>query len=178
MLIGLACLAVLLIGLIASGFLSSPTPSVAAPNDGPVNTSTAAPTSPAPSKSAKKDGASSSNGLVGNPAGILWHSFDNPLNHLRGAGVHDVVVTAHSSRPMAVVGYLIPTGLGSTYGMVKGHPRSWTIAEQALGRGYLAAIFIQTGKQGVPITCQVRVDGKVTNSETTSGSYGRAVCLG
>jgi hypothetical protein len=30
----------------------------------------------------------------------------------------------------------------------------------------------------VPVTCTISVDGKATNSETTSGSYGRAVCLG
>lgn len=177
-LVGLACIAVLLIGLLAQGFLSSSAPSVAGPNEDPVNTSTVAPTSPAPSKARNKDSASSGNGLVNNPIDLLKSSFDNPLNHLRAAGLHDVVISASSRRPMAVVGYLVPTGLGSTYGMVKAHRRSWSIAEQALGRGYLAAIFIQTGKAGVPITCRVQVDGKVTNVETTSGSYGRAVCLG
>jgi hypothetical protein len=175
-LIGLACVTVLLVGLLAQGFLSSPAPSVP-PAAGAVDTSTAVPTSPAPSKAAKKHAAGST--LVSDPAAALRSHFpDNPLNHLHGAGLHQVVISATSREPMTVVGYLVPTGLGSSYGVVKGHPRSWSMSEQALGRGYLAAIFLQTGRDGVPITCTVRVDGKVTNSETTSGGYGRAVCLG
>lgn len=176
-LIGLACVTVLLVGLLAQGFLSSPAPSVPSAA-GAVDTSTAVPTSPAPSKGkANKQGTGST--LVSDPVGALRSRFpDNPLNHLHGAGLHQVVISASSRGPMTVVGYLVPTGLGSSYGVVKGHPRSWSISEQALGRGYLAAIFLQTGRDGVPITCTVTVDGKVTNTETTSGGYGRAVCLG
>jgi hypothetical protein len=72
----------------------------------------------------------------------------------------------------------VPTGLGSTYGVVKRHPKSWSVSERALGRGYLAAVFIQTDRSGAPVTCTVSVDGKVTDRETASGAYGRTVCLG
>jgi hypothetical protein len=72
----------------------------------------------------------------------------------------------------------VPTGLGSAYDTVKPRGRHWSMTEKALGKGYLAALFIQSGKAGVPVTCTVVVDGRVTNTETTSGSYGRSVCLG
>jgi hypothetical protein len=177
-LIALSCLAVLLIGLLGEGFLSSPAPSVAAPDGGYAAadglSGSASPSSPANKKDGSKTGT-----LVSDPVAALRAKFpDNPLNHLHGPGVHQVVISAHSAAPITLVGYLVPTGLGPTYGVLKRHPHSWSISEQALGRGYLAAIFIQAGRDGVPITCSISVDGKVTNSQTTSGGYGRAICLG
>jgi hypothetical protein len=172
----LACAAVILIGLIGSGFLTSPTPSVSVPPIAGDAGVSVAPVSVSPAKVAKARGAKA--GLTADPVKALRSKFpDNPLNHLRGPGLHHVTVSAHAAGPMAVVGYLVPTGLGATYGAVKNRS-TWSLTEQALGRGYLAAIFVQSGKSGVAITCQVVVDGKVTNTETTSGSYGRAICLG
>ena len=179
-LVGLACVAVLLVGLLAEGFLSSSPSANGAPGGGSGNTLASGLTSsPSASPSAKKTrGDSPGHGPVGNPLAALRAKFpDNPLNHLRGAGLHHVSVSVSGGRVL-VLGYLIPTGLGSSYGEVKGHPRSWSMSERAIGRGYLAAIFVQAGKDGTPVSCNVTVDGKSTDSETTSGSYGRAICLG
>lgn len=176
LLIALACAAVLLIGLLAQGFLSSPAPSVGAPDaaGGTSALPSTVSTSPSPVKSKK-----SSSQLVQDPVAALRARFpDNPLNHLDTHALHQVTISASAPGPMTVVGYLVPTGLGSAYGTVDGHRSSWSISEQALGGGYLAAIFIQTGKSGIPITCRITVDGKVKSTETTSGSYGRALCLG
>ena len=177
-LIGLACAVVLIVGLIAQGFLSSAAPA-ASVRAGDGGYSTPAP-APLASKSAGKhhDGTPG-NGLVGNPMQQLRNVLpDNPLNHLNTHELHQVTVSASAPGRIAVLGYLIPTGLGSAYGVVHTNSHSWSVSEQALGGGYLAAIFIQTGKDGTPLTCTITVDGKVTSSQTTSGSYGRAVCLG
>jgi hypothetical protein len=183
-LIALACVAVLLVGLLAAGFLSpasAPSGDLPPPADLGIQPSFGD-TSPAPSESAAKDkqhGDSPSTGGVSNPLAALRAKFpDNPLNHLRGAGLHRVSISVSSGSPVLVLGYLVPTGLGSSYGQVSGHPRHWSMSERAIGRGYLAAIFVQAGRDGSPATCRVTVDGKVTDSESTSSSYGRAVCLG
>jgi hypothetical protein len=180
-LIGLACIAVLIVGLASQGFLSpaAPSPSVSMPpaaaglpSNGPSGAAATKATRPAqPSGTAT--------GVVKNPVQALRSSFpDNPLNHLRAGGLHNVVISASSAEAITLVGFLVPTGLKEPYGTVQPHSRSWSEAQQASGSGYLAAVFVQTGRSGVPITCRVSVDGKVTNVETTSGSYGRAVCLG
>jgi len=181
-LIGLACVVVLVIGLLAQGAFSSagslgsqPDGSGAAPAAGTATIGL----SPKASASPSKGKASGSTGLVKDPLKALRGSFpDNPLNHLDRHGLHEVTISAHSAGNMPVLGYLVPTGLGSAYGEVHTHKGSWSLHEQALGRGYLAAMFIQADKLGLPVTCTVTVDGKVTNTQTTSGAYGRAVCLG
>lgn len=184
MLIGLVCVLVVLIGLLASGFLSSPAPKdnvpagAGAPTtigsaSGPLSSPT---TSPSASPSKKASAPVTSDQAV---LGTLRNRFpDNPLNHLTGAGIHNVVVQASSASGFPLVGWLVPTGLGDTYGTLRNTNGHWTLSERAVGKGYLAAIFIQAGRAGVPVTCKVTVDGKVTNTETTSGSYGRTVCLG
>jgi hypothetical protein len=179
-LILLACAAVILVGLLGGGFLSSPaaSPSVSPP----AAAGTGLNPTPHPSPTASSGKASpkaTATGLVTDPVATLRAQFpDNPLNHLRGAGLHDLVLSASSPEPIAVIGYLVPTGLGAPYGSVKTHSTHWSNRQQAIGKGYLAAIFVQTGRSGAPITCTISVDGKVTNTETTSGAYGRAVCLG
>jgi hypothetical protein len=177
----LACAAVVLVGLLGQGFLSAPAPAPSVPPlaAGSEPVSAALPSaSTSAAKHAPKSPASAT-GLVSDPVKALQASLpDNPLNHLRGAGLHDVVVSASSSENIAVVGYLVPTGLGAPYGSARPHSHHWSVSQQALGTGYLAAIFVQTGRSGAAITCRITVDGKVTNVETTSGAYGRAVCLG
>jgi len=182
-LITLACITVLLVGLIAQGFLSS-SPSTGTPDAAATGGLSLGPSGSGihPSKTAKTSASPSpSKGKVGgnDALQILRSRFpDNPLNHLQGAGVHVVTVEVDSLTHIPFVGYLVPTGLGSAYDTIKPRGSHWSMSEKALGKGYLAAIFIQSGKTGVPVTCTVLVDGKVTNTETTAGSYGRSVCLG
>lgn len=175
-LIALACLATVLVGLLAAGFTSSPAKRSADGLPSPTGGLGAVPGPDLSSSAAAKGGKHEA---ANDPVQILKNKFpDNPLNHLRGNGLHHVTISVQSRQPVAVVGYLVPTGLGSVYGTVKPNARHWSLSEQALGPGYLAAVFVQAGKSGVPVTCSVTVDGKATNSETTSGAYGRAVCLG
>jgi hypothetical protein len=176
-LVALACLVVLIVGLLAQGFFSSPAPAVSA-NDQPGAASTPAP-SPLPSSSKAGKQHKGHNKLVTNPQRELRNAFpDNPLNHLDTKQLHQVTISASAPGKMTVVGFLVPTGLGEAYGSRNGAYRHFSLSQQALGGGYLAAMYLQTGKSGIPITCTITVDGKVTSTQTTSGSYGRALCLG
>lgn len=180
-LIACACIAVLIVGLLVQGFLSSPAPAVSVPDAGGAGTHNAPAPSPLPSGAKAKHHRhkGSGNGVVSNPVQRLRSVLpDNPLNHLRGGQLHEVTISVSSAGPMPVIGYLVPTGMGSAYGTASGHRSPWSLHEQALGSGYLAAVFIQAGRDGTPVRCTVNVDGKVTSSETTSGGYGRAICLG
>src|SRR4051794_8736094 len=169
-LIGLACLATLMVGLLAAGFTSSPAKRVTAL---PAATGGLGAVPADPDVSARaRTSTLRRHASATDPMQILKNKFpDNPLNHLRANGLHRVEISVRSSEPVALVGYLVPTGLGSSYGTVKPKARRWAMREQALGPGYLAAVFVQSGKSGAPVTCSVSVDGKATNSETTNGSY-------
>jgi hypothetical protein len=177
-LIALACVAVLLAGLLWQGFLNSPAPDVNPPAAAaplPTDTLPTPSVSPKASKSTTTGTGTTDQGVL---ATLRGRFPDNPLNHLSGAGVHDVVIQVDSAAPVPVLGWLVPTGLSNTYGTRDNGSGHFSLSQQALGKGYLAAIFIQAGKLGLPVTCRVIVDGKVTNQETTSGPYGRTVCLG
>lgn len=178
-LIGLACLMVLLVGLLSQGYFHSPAPAVHLPDAAAASGGVGEPT-PTPTASGGKHGGKKGHGkVVDNPIQRLRDVLpDNPLNNLNLHDLHQVHISVSTPGSISVIGYLVPTGLGSTYGVV--HPKHgpWALNEQALGGGYLAAMFIQTDKAGSPMTCTITVDGKVTNTQTTSGSYGRAVCLG
>lgn len=180
-LVGLACVAVLIVGLLAQGFLSSPAPAVSVPGVAGGGANSTPPPNPLSSGSTNKPhNGGTGTDVVGNPVQRLRNLLpnDNPLNHLRGGQLHDVTISVSTPGHIQVLGYLVPTGMGSSYGQVHTDHKTWSLHEQAAGSGYLAAIFIQSDKFGSPLTCSVAVDGKVTNTETTSGSYGRAVCLG
>lgn len=177
-LIALVCLGVLLAGLLWQGFLNSPAPDVAPPAAAQVAPSDTLPTpSPSPSsrRTTKGDAATTDQGVMR----TLRSKFPyNPLNHLSGDGIHTVVVEVTSATPTPILGWLVPTGLSDSYGSKRNYVGPFSLSQRALGGGYLAAVFIQAGKLGVPVTCRVIVDGRVTSEETTSGAYGRNVCLG
>lgn len=180
----LAAAAIVLAGLLSQNFLSSPAPAATplkALGQGATPTPGADAAAGAAGPGAASTRPSGSKSLVaGNDVlQTLKNTLpDNPLNHLRGAAVHQVVIETNSAEPVPVVGWLIPTGLSNTFGTDKNPSGHFSLSQRALGKGYLAAVFIQAGRTGAPVTCRVIVDGKVTASETTSGAYGRTICLG
>ncbi len=94
------------------------------------------------------------------------------------APTHALVLTVTSAGPIPRIGYIVPTSPTSSSGDVKDLGPRWTLSTTVVGRPAYAAVFIQAGPAGTPVTCRVSVDGVTTNTKTTSGSYGRAVCLG
>lgn len=96
----------------------------------------------------------------------------------RGATPHHLVVHVTSQHTIARLGYVIPTSLDHSVADKRDVTPPFTLTTQVYGRPAYAEVFIQTDGTGAAITCTVEVDGKVTSTETTSGKYGRQVCIG
>jgi hypothetical protein len=91
---------------------------------------------------------------------------------------HRLVATVHSSIRIGTVGFLIPTSPDHSYGSAKNVGTSWSLRTTVTGKPYYAAIFVQAGATGAPITCTIMLDGKIISSKQTHGEYGRQVCYG
>ncbi|MGI8677597.1 MAG: hypothetical protein ACR2LX_02700 [Jatrophihabitans sp.] len=178
----LAGLVVLLVGLLRQGALTAPASSpTAPPAAGGIGVPSIATGMPpvSPSSPPARSTRSAINGGDQTVLRTLRSQFpDNPLNHLNGGAFHQVTIEARSASQYSALGWLIPTGLSNTFGSRNNVSRTWTLSQRAIGKGYLAAVFLQAGRDGTPVTCRVIVDGKVTDTKTTSGSYGRTVCVG
>ncbi len=91
---------------------------------------------------------------------------------------HKLVLSATSTAPIGEVGYLVPTSPHHSYGAAKHVGDHWVLRTTVTGKPYYAAVFLQAGATGAPITCTITLDGKVIDQRSTSGPYGRQVCLG
>jgi hypothetical protein len=88
-----------------------------------------------------------------------------------------VTMTVTSSEPIFQLGYLVPTSLDSPYGRAGQGARSWSLTVRATGRTPLAAIFIQAGRSGAPVTCTITIDGQAGDTETTTQPWQRQLCV-
>lgn len=147
------------------------------PGKDPVAAGSAA---PAPSDSASNSASPSASdapgpfkGLKGLPTG--YPSTRDKFGRLLVPRI--VTMTVTSSEPIFQLGYLVPTSLDSPYGRAGQGASSWTLTVRATGRGPLAAIFIQAGRSGAPVTCTISIDGQVGNTETTTQPWQRQLCV-
>ncbi len=91
---------------------------------------------------------------------------------------HRLDLSVTSEAPIGVVGYVIPTSLRSTSGTAKNVGTSWHLSTTVYGSPDYAQLFMQAGAAGYPLTCTIKVDGKVTERRSTEGPYGQLVCQG
>lgn len=149
---------------------------------GPTPGATLAPRTPSPAPSASMTPAADdaeAGGLVRTP---LTVQADPP--GLSGSGgsfsirTHRITLSARSSEPIGVVGYLIPTSKERSSGTARGVGRSWSLSTVVYGRPDYAQMFLQAGPTGASITCTITVDGKVTEQRSSSGPYGQLFCQG
>ncbi len=91
---------------------------------------------------------------------------------------HRVTMRVTSEAPIGTVGYIVPTSLRNSSGVVKNVQRSWSLTTTAYGDPDYAQLFMQAGVRGFPITCTISVDGQVTERRSTEGPYGQMVCQG
>lgn len=105
----------------------------------------------------------------GEPGGFVYKNLPR----------HKIVLRVTSTANILAIGYLVPRSPNASYGIVKhGLGRTWSLRTTAIGTPYYAALFVQAGQRGDPVTCTIEVDGKIANSETTKAAYGRQVCIG
>ncbi|HET6153824.1 MAG TPA: hypothetical protein VFE15_12770 [Marmoricola sp.] len=91
---------------------------------------------------------------------------------------HQVVMRVVSDAPIGTVGYVVPTSLNNSSGIVKNVANSWSLTTTAYGNPDYAQIYLQAGSRGFPITCTITVDGKITEQRSTQGPYGELICQG
>ncbi|MGO4258710.1 hypothetical protein [Marmoricola sp. RAF53] len=91
---------------------------------------------------------------------------------------HRLELSVTSEAPIGVVGYVIPTSLRTPTGVAKKVGTSWHLSTTVYGSPDYAQLFMQAGARGYPITCTIKVDGKVTERRSTDGPYGQLVCQG
>lgn len=96
-------------------------------------------------------------------------------SHLQG---HRISMQMSSSSPIRTVGYIVPTSLDNSYGVVKNVGSSWSLGTTVYGPPDYAQLFAQAGPAGNRITCTISVDGKVTERRSSVGPYGRLFCQG
>jgi hypothetical protein len=106
------------------------------------------------------------------------------LKGLRGKGGivglprEKVVLSMTSAAPIAYVGYIVPTSLDHSTGTVSSPGTSWSLTTTAYGPPDYAQLFSLAGPAGVPVTCTITVNGRVTETRTTSGPYDQLFCQG
>jgi hypothetical protein len=102
----------------------------------------------------------------------------NKLGHANKSGpAHRVKLVVSTSGDIARVGYLVPTSDSAPYGNFGGPASPWTRTMIAHGSGYLAAVFVQAGRSGEPVTCRIMIDGVTKAVRTTDGAYARQMCI-
>ncbi len=91
---------------------------------------------------------------------------------------HVVTMRVTSEAPIGTIGYIVPTSLRNSSGVVKKVQNSWGLTTTAYGDPDYAQLFVYAGPRGFPITCTITVDGRVTERRTTEGPYAQMICQG
>jgi len=91
---------------------------------------------------------------------------------------HQITLRVTSEAPIGTVGYIVPTSLRNSSGIVKNVKNSWSLTTTAYGDPDYAQLYLQAGARGYPITCTILVDGRVAERRSTEGPYGQMVCQG
>lgn len=141
--------------------------------------------SPSASASPSGDAAGGLEGGLGSLGSGLGGSGGGlTLNGIPGGSVaqnlprHSITLRVTSAAPIGTIGYLMPTSLRNSRGVVKNVGTSWSLSSTVYGSPDYAQIFVQAGARGFPITCTITVDGRVTEQRATEGPYGQMVCQG
>jgi hypothetical protein len=141
-----------------------------------------APPSPSPSASASAvPGAVRANAFDPNALSLPPYTITPPARPgftFATPAEHRIVLAASSRHAIGRVGYLAPTSPDHASGDVKHVGRQWAVHTTVSGSPYYALVFVQAGADGTPITCSITLDGKVLSRKSTSGAYGRQVCVG
>lgn len=108
--------------------------------------------------------------FFGTPPGLAGQGFN------RDTPSRAITLTVTSSRPIGTIGYIVPTSPDRSYGVVKNLGTSWSLTTRVYGKPGYARLFVQAGPTGASVTCSVSVAGGPSDSRSTSGPYGQAMC--
>lgn len=97
---------------------------------------------------------------------------------VKGLPTMRITLSMTSAAPIAYVGYVVPTSLDDPTGTVENPGTSWSLTTIGYGPPDYAQLFSIAGPTGVPVTCTITVNGKVTERRTTTGPYDQMFCQG
>jgi hypothetical protein len=122
---------------------------------------------------AARDGVAPGDGTgLGLPSGLQGSGGTKGLPEQR------ITLAMRSTAPIGTIGYVVPTSLDHSHGVVEDVGTSWSLTTTGYGAPDHAQLFAQSGPTGAPITCTVTVNGTVTESRSTSGPYSQLFCQG
>ena len=181
----LLLVAVIALAVIVGSFLLRPDGSDSSAGSGARDRASDSPSEPltteTPREKRKKKAANAADTPSGAPGA---DSFGIPPG-LAGSGKiyslppHKLTITITApTAPLGLVAYIIPTSRKHHYGQAKVSGTSWSLTTTVYGNPKYATAFAQAGPRGLPVTCTITVDGKVTERRSTKGSYGAMWCLG
>lgn len=153
-----------------------PPAATTAPTPGPTRSATPTATATTASPNAGMSGLGDAvkmsgwNGTL--PPGLAGSGGSASLPKIR---IH---LEVYSAQPIGIVGYQVPTSLTDSSGTVKGVGTRWSLDTIGYGRPDYARLFFGSGPSGTPVTCIIRINGKVTEKRSTDGPYGRTMCQG
>jgi hypothetical protein len=89
------------------------------------------------------------------------------------------VLRVFSAKPVSVaLAWRIPTSRSGKEGSSKYVGRSWSHSAVVYGNPAYAQLLVLSGPEGVPVTCQIVVDGRVSDDRSTTTPYGSTMCQG
>lgn len=115
--------------------------------------------------------------LIGARPKLTFTAQGGPGFTIVPAPRHVLVLSVRSAVPIGTVGYLVPTSPNHNYGTARQVGTRWSMRTTVTGKPYYTALFIQAGATGSPVTCSISLDGKVVDTKSTTGAYGRQVCV-
>ncbi|KRA31212.1 hypothetical protein ASD81_17250 [Nocardioides sp. Root614] len=91
---------------------------------------------------------------------------------------HEVTIRWRARHPLGLVAYIVPTSTNNSQGSHVENSNSWSMSTVAFGNPDYAVAFVQARADGQPVTCEILIDGRVTDRRSTVGPYGSVWCQG
>ena len=172
--------------MIVGSYLMRPGGSDQAVDDGRPempDTPSSAPTSPASTPGAESTAEASTDASALAGQTTFPDLGTQPGNGASGASQslprHTVTVRLTAAGPvLGSVAYVIPTSPDHETGNTFVQGRTWTLTTTVYGNPKYAAVFGQGDYRGRAATCEITVDGKLTERRSTKGPYGAMWCVG
>ena len=181
---GVLLVAALAIAVIVGSFLLRPGPPESAiddnrPGDTRSDELPSESATPQAKKKRPKKLASQAPGLeagnfpgLGAPPGLSGEGMSQSLPS------HRMTLRLTSPNPIGWTGYIIPTSTQHPEGSSFVEGNSWSLSTTVYGDPDYGVVFLQAGADGRPATCEITIDGQVTDRRTTKGPYGTVWCQG
>lgn len=91
---------------------------------------------------------------------------------------HTLTIRLSAPQALGLVAYVIPTSTDHSQGSHVENGRTWSLTTTVYGNPDYAVVYLQAGAGGQPETCEITVDGRLTERRSTEGPYSTMWCQG